>query len=279
MKDIKPLFMWAGGKNKMIKNYIPYLPQNLKTYSEPFFGGGAMYIYVQQKYSPQTCYINDSNIGIINIYRSIQSDPAHFIDSLAQYEQEYLPLSKPLRKKMYYRVRHEHAYNFSEWSTIQEAATLYFLMKTGFNGIWQINRNTNDRFGTPSGLLNQKDELFDPKNIMAWNGLLQNTEILCGDWKLCPFSDFTFCDPPYRDSFTKYGTGWGDSEFEELIQISGQKAGTIFICNRDDGTDWIQKRSQGFSLQKFSITYTAGRRKKTENGFSAKPATEILLYR
>jgi hypothetical protein len=29
----------------------------------------------------------------------------------------------------------------------------------------------------------------------------------------------------------------------------------------------------------FNITYTAGRRKKTEDGYSAKKAREILLYK
>ena len=61
MKVIKPLFMWAGGKNKMIKNYLAHMPEKVSTYSEPFFGGGAMYIYMQQNFAPEKCYINDTN--------------------------------------------------------------------------------------------------------------------------------------------------------------------------------------------------------------------------
>ena len=42
----KPLFIWAGGKNKMLKHYIPILPSplemDIKSYVEPFFGGGAI---------------------------------------------------------------------------------------------------------------------------------------------------------------------------------------------------------------------------------------------
>ena len=49
----KPLFMWAGGKNKMIKNYLPLLPEKVTVYSEPFVGGGAMYLYVQERYKPE----------------------------------------------------------------------------------------------------------------------------------------------------------------------------------------------------------------------------------
>jgi hypothetical protein len=30
-------------------------------------------------------------------------------------------------------------------------------------------------------------------------------------------------------------------------------------------------------VDKFPVTYTAGRRKKTDEGFEAKPATELLI--
>ncbi len=279
MKDIKPLFMWAGGKSKMISKYLPHMPKEIKTYSEPFFGGGAMYIHVQQNFSPEKCYINDLNEGIIEIYRSVKNNVHDFIEVLKDFDRKYIPLSKEDRKKLYYEIRRQHAYEYQDWSKIRESATLYFLIKTGFNGIWQINQNTNNRYGTPSGLLNQKESCFDFDNILEWNKLLQNTEISCGDWKQCPFGVFTFFDPPYRDSFTKYGTGWGDAEFEELISVSREKEGLVFICNRDDGTDWIEKRSEGYSIEKFPITYTAGRRKKTEDGFEAKPAIEVLMIK
>ena len=42
---MKPLFMWAGGKKKLLKKYEPHLPQDFDTYVEPFLGGGAMFIW------------------------------------------------------------------------------------------------------------------------------------------------------------------------------------------------------------------------------------------
>ena len=29
---MKPLFIWAGGKNKMLKHYKPFMPSEVKTY-------------------------------------------------------------------------------------------------------------------------------------------------------------------------------------------------------------------------------------------------------
>jgi site-specific DNA-adenine methylase len=37
--------MWAGGKNKMLEKYQPFLPETFKSYVEPFFGGGVMFIW------------------------------------------------------------------------------------------------------------------------------------------------------------------------------------------------------------------------------------------
>jgi DNA adenine methylase len=53
----------------------------------------------------------------------------------------------------------------------------------------------------------------------------------------------------------------------------------VFLCNRDDGSDFFDSRKGNFEIHRFPITYTAGRRKKTEDGFEAKPAIEILMVK
>ena len=47
---MKPLFIWAGGKTKVLKHYAPFMPTAFDTYYEPFFGGGAMFLNVVQRY-------------------------------------------------------------------------------------------------------------------------------------------------------------------------------------------------------------------------------------
>ena len=95
---MKPLFMWAGGKNKMLKHYKPYMPSSVTSYCEPFFGGGAMFIYVMNTYSPSYARINDINPDIINIYRSIKNDLGEFEDRLNFLEKEYIPKASPTEK-------------------------------------------------------------------------------------------------------------------------------------------------------------------------------------
>jgi len=277
---MKPLFIWAGGKTKVLKHYAPFMPTAFETYYEPFFGGGAMFVHVMNTYQPKNVVINDINSDVVNIYKAIKTDLTEFQQRLDSLESQYLPLSKDDRKKFYFDTRHLHAWNYQEWSPTFEAATLYFLMKTGFNGIYQLNKNTNGRYGTPAGLLNQKDKVYDRDVLNWWHNALQNVEIRSGDWKDAVTHDpngFFFFDPPYRDSFADYGNGFGDEALTSLLDFADAQ-NLVFVANRADD-DWFDDQSRSMQVHYFDITYTAGRRKKTEEGFAAKKAREILLYK
>lgn len=279
---MKPLFMWAGGKNKMLRHYEPLMPNQVNHYCEPFFGGGAMYIYVQKTYKPKTAVINDINPDIVRIYECVKNNLQPFQKRLDALEAQYIPLSKEDRKKFYYDIRSEHAWDYKKYTGCEEAATLYFLMKTGFNGVFQINKNTNGRYGTPSGLLNQKTQVYDREVLQWWHGALQNTTIACRDWSQVvnglPEDTFFFFDPPYRESFADYGNGFTDQQLQTLIAFADQQQ-NVFLSNRDD-EDWFANQNHTLKVAHFPITYTAGRRKKNEDGtYEAKKAQEILLYR
>jgi DNA adenine methylase len=285
----KPLFIWAGGKNKMLKHYIPILPsplsnlffeKKIKSYVEPFFGGGAMFIHIMKNHQPKETYINDINPDIISIYECIKNNYDEFLKRVIDLETQYLPMNMEDRRKFFFKIRHDHAYEYENWSKPYESATLYFLMKTAFNGIFQINQNTNNRYGTPCGLLNQKDKVFDRDVVKWWNNVLQKVNISSGDWKTNTpdIQDaFYFFDPPYRDSFADYGNSFGDEQLKELIKFADGKDKS-FVCNRDSSDGWFDKEKKSMNIRTFDITYTAGRRKKTKDGYEAKKAKEVLLW-
>ena len=256
------------------------MPSYFKTYYEPFFGGGAMFVHVMNTHQPKNVVINDINSDVVNIYKAIKTDLTEFQQRLDSLESQYLPLSKDDRKKFYFDTRHLHAWEYQEWSKTFEAATLYFLMKTGFNGIYQLNKNTNGRYGTPAGLLNQKDKVYDRDVLNWWHNALQNVTIKSGDWRDAVENDpngFFFFDPPYRDSFADYGNGFGDDALTDLLDFADAQ-NLVFVANRADD-DWFENQSRSMNVHYFDITYTAGRRKKTDDGFEAKKAREILLYK
>ena len=175
-------------------------------------------------------------------------------------------------QQLIFDLREENAFDFEKWNTTEQATALYFLMKTGFNGIWQINKNTNGRYGTPSGLLNQKDKVYDRDVVQWWHNALQKTDIHCGDWKeavkSCPDDTFFFFDPPYRESFANYGNGFTDNQLIDLIEFCDSQS-SVMMSNRDD-EDWFAKQNHTLNSANFDIFYTAGRRKKTDEGYDAK---------
>lgn len=101
----------------------------------------------------------------------------------------------------------------------EATALLYFLMRTGFNGVWQICRASNRRYATPVGLATQRDAVFDPAAVLVWSRALAGAEIRTGDWRgtTAPNGAFIFCDPPpYRESFADYGRPFSDADLADL---------------------------------------------------------------
>lgn len=281
MEKIKPLYMWAGGKTKLLNQYEKYLPkpETYSNYVEPFFGGGALYGYLSGHKKPSI--INDINSELINIYHNIKDNLEDFINELRVLECEYFSKNGfDFRVLFYYEMREKY------WSlkedTIESSALLYFLMKTCFNGIWQTCKKSKGRFGSARGLLNHKDRLFDYDLIKEWHSSISNTLISSSDYKdlIVPDSSFIFCDPPYRGSFTDYETGFGDKEQLELIdwcRSKKEEGHKVWLCNRDIGDNFYQDNTSNTEIIKFDITYTAGKRKKTEKGYEAKKATDLLI--
>lgn len=279
--------MWAGGKTRLIKKYKAneVLPASFDSYVEPFLGAGAMFVWAYQQNPNALFTLNDYNASIMNVYKAIRDDCEVFIDRIDKLSAQYLPLDKAARKEFYYALRAEHAFGYEKWNKTEEAASLYFLMKTGFNGIWQLNKNTNGRFGTPSGLLNQKDKVYDKNNVREWQQALQKCKLTTGDFaetiEDVKKDTFVFLDPPYRGSFTQYGVDFDDEMQCRVIKFLNESTSAgayAMMSNRDVGDGFFEERSGANSLVYFDVTYTAGRRKKNEDGtHSAKKATEILM--
>jgi len=303
----KPLYMWAGGKTRMLKKYADLLEEvTFDKYIEPFFGGGAMFIWAYKRNPKAEFIINDINPGIMNIYSAIKDDCGSFTKVMDTLSEEYLALPKgdtdkafekengkdwdklyrlrPCRRYFYFNLRQKHAYSYQGWGATKEAAVLYFLMKTGFNGLWQENINTNGRFGTPAGLLNQTEKVYDKDVVGWWHDALQNCTILNDDFGVTrqhiDSGTFLFMDPPYRDSFTQYETDFNDDEQRRvigLLRACDATGGTGWLSNREAGDGFFEENASEFEMHKFPVTYTAGRRKKVDDGFEAKKATEVLL--
>ena len=231
--------------------------------------------------------LGDANAELVGLFEAVKNNPQGLLAAIAPYERQWAKLDKAGRKTLFYQLRKRYwgMPLGTDEERLAATALLYFLMKTAFNGIWQTCQDSNGRFGTPAGLLNQKGAVISKETVARWHAMLQNTTLHAGSYAdiQVPKGAFVYCDPPYRDSFTHYSSGWSDQDLIELIawcrRQATQRGCLVWLANRltepDDG--FFDQWAADAGRTVIPVVYTAGRRKRTEDGHEAKPATEVLL--
>ena len=270
MIKAKPLFRWAGGKTKMKSKYgQSFWPSKpFSKFIDPFFGSGSVSLWIWEKFPDTEFFVNDYNEDTINVFEAIKTDLECFIDGVNDFQSHYLPLSKEQRKQFYYDMRAKHAWQYDELSKTERASLLFSLLKTSFNGIWQNNQNTNGKFGTPSGLLNEKDSIFNEQQVRLFSTFAQNVNFSSGDFlkeiQHVDDSSFLYLDPPYRDCFTNYTTeGFDDNDQIRLVGMMNQSndvGASVAMSNKYHFDDFFESRlNDGFETLTFDVKYTMGR--------------------
>ncbi len=243
----KPFVKWAGGKSQLLTQIDAAIPGELKTteftYIEPFVGGGAVLFWILQKYSNvKKAVINDINSDLINTYKVIRDRVEDLITILSQWEQEYHSFEEQIEEKKKYYYRKRKLFNARNSDKVTQAALFIFLNKTGYNGLYRVNRK--NEFNVPIGSY-KKPLICDRENLRAVNRLLQKVVILNGDFeqtlKYASGKTLFYCDPPYRPlSKTSNFTSYSKNEFDDKEQLRLAK-----FCRRVDeqGYYWILSNS------------------------------------
>ena len=246
--EAKPFLKWVGGKGQLLKEIEQYYPfikdTSITKYAEPFVGGGAVLFDILNKYELQEVYISDINAELINTYTIIRDDIDALLDVLWRFEGEYLALDSDGRKEAYLAKRAR----FNELKSKKEngaelAALMIFLNKTCFNGLYRVNRK--GEYNVPMGAY-KNPLICNEYNLKAVSKKLQNTKIVCGDYKKSSeFIDnktFVYFDPPYRPltptaNFTSYTESMFDDksqlELAKFIQELDKKGAKIVASNSD----------------------------------------------
>lgn len=204
----RPFLKWAGGKSKLIKQYLTHLPaeNTYKNYYEPFLGGGAVFFYLQ----PSNAILTDINVELITTYRCVRDNLQELIYLLKEHEGKH-------SRDYYYSVRAN-----SVKTDLEKAARLIYLNKTCFNGLYRVN--SQGKFNVPLGK-------YKNPNICPEDLLIAASKALCqAEIKQASFTeilnhatnsnDFVYFDPPYYPiSETSYFTSYTNSSFQENEQI------------------------------------------------------------
>ncbi|MFA7695819.1 MAG: DNA adenine methylase [Methanoregula sp.] len=251
----RPFLKWAGGKTQLLNEFSKRLPGEFKKgeitkYVEPFIGGGAVFFYLNQRFSFEECYICDVNEELILSYRVIKQSVKKLISDLGDLESDYLSRSDKKRESFYYEVRDAFNQKLSESkietdqsARIERVAQIIFLNHTCYNGLFRVNRK--GEFNVPFGRSKNPD-ILNEDNLEDVATLLKTTKIILGDFTQCrKFVDdhtFVYFDPPYRplnetSSFTSYSkTGFYDKDQVRLVEFFKELDETgakIMLSNSD----------------------------------------------
>lgn len=228
---MKPMIKYRGGKSKEIPQLIEYVPDFGGRYIEPFFGGGAMFFYLE----PADAIINDINARLMGFYAGVKENYPELKEELAQIEKVYTAnraafdaLKKlhpddrvaDANEKLYYDLR--DMYNGLAASKFSDAALYYFINKTAYSGM--IRFNAKGEFNVPYG----RYKNFNTALITEQHHqLLSRTEIHNEDYRnifnLAEPDDFIFLDPPYDCIFSDYGNkeyveGFNEDNHRQLAE-------------------------------------------------------------
>lgn len=278
----KPFLKWAGGKSQLIEKISAYFPPEIcagkiTKYAEPFIGGGALFFYIAQNHPEiKSFYISDANAELTIAYQTIQRDVDSLIAALAAIEEKYHSLTREEQKEFFYETRSGFnskltEINFKEFQPnwIQRTATIIFLNRTCFNGLFRVN--SKGEFNVPFGDY-KNPKISDPENLIAVSNLLQKTSIEHADFTGCQhFVDdetFVYFDPPYRPisqtaSFNSYAkSSFGDDEqtrLSEFFRLLDEKNAWLMLSNSDPkninpNDNFFENAYQGFQIERVKAT-------------------------
>jgi DNA adenine methylase len=228
--DPGPFLRWAGGKTRLLRHLLPYVPEGFDRYFEPFLGGGAVFFAIRGR-ARGSIALSDLNDELINIWRVVRDEPDAFLDALAAYEGKN-------DEEAYYEVRETEA----PTDSIPRAARFAYLNQTAWNGLWRVNRW--GRFNVPWG--NRPFRGYDRDSLNGLSAALRQVEIDLSDFRDVlqrpSRGDFVYLDPPYLPvSDTSKFSGYTEKRFrasdlEELAEICGElsRRGVAWVMSNRD---------------------------------------------
>lgn len=243
----RPPLKAVGGKTFLLPEILPRLPAKIKTYYEPFVGGGAVFFALAAEKRFDRAVLGDANVELMNVYAMIQQHPTHLM--------RFLERGFAQDEKSYYKIR---AQDPEKLSQRDRAARTIYLNKVGFNGLFRVNGK--GVFNVPWGRKKGR-ALFDEENILACSTALREAALMPFDFEYTVRSakrgDTVYFDCPYAPlsetaNFTAYTAGGFGPEDQKRLRDVAKKLidrGVHVLLSNSD-TPFVRKLYKGFKIEK-----------------------------
>ena len=227
---MNPVLKYRGGKSREIPRFLQCIPDAFDRYIEPFFGGGAVYFYLE----PENAIINDVNERLMLFYRQLRDSYPEMREQLDELQHVYESNQAAYKKlkartpdkrvpnaneDLYYKMR--ELFNHPNGSYL-DGVIYFFINKTAYSGM--IRYNSNGEYNVPFGRYpNLNTQLVTEQH----SRLLQGAELFNCDYRrmfdMAGEYDFIFLDPPYDCVFNDYGNidmmnGFDETEHRRLAE-------------------------------------------------------------
>lgn len=259
----RPFLKWVGGKTQLLEQLEPLLPPTFRRYFEPFVGGAALYFHLhsKQKISGQAT-LRDVNAELVSCYTAVRDEVEAVIRALRDHKYE---------SEHYYHVR---ALDPATLPVAKRAARTIFLNKTGYNGLYRVNRS--GQFNVPFGRFT-KPLFCDVENLRACSRALRAVSLENGDFtsilQQARKGDFVYFDPPYvplstTSDFTAYiPGGFGEAEQRKLAKTFAKLAKRgVYVMLSNSDTPFVRELYGAFRIDTVyasrSVNSNAARRGK-----------------
>ncbi|GAB2680871.1 DNA adenine methylase [Thalassiella azotivora] len=276
----KPFIRWAGGKTRLLPKLMPYVPERIQNYHEPFLGGGAMFFALQGRIDG-TAHLADLNGHLVNAWTAMRDEQEKLAELLDWYKGRD-------SKDFYYEVRASQPAG-----ALEQAARFLYLNGTSWNHLWRENSKTG-AMNVPWG--DRKFKGFDSETLHGLRATLDGVELRHEDFRTAlsrtSSGDFVYLDPPYLPVFTnphekeptskfnKYTARvFGISDLEELADLCAQmsKRGVKWIMSNRD-TDGVRALFPGFEVVRFTAQRSLAAQSKREVEARRSPEAIIIGF-
>jgi DNA adenine methylase len=258
----RPFLKWVGGKTQLLEQLAPFIPPTFRRYYEPFVGGAALFFDLRSRRPEMPAFLRDVNEELVSCYAAVRDDVEGVIRALRDHRYE---------SDHYYAVRAQRP---ADLDLARRAARTIFLNKTGYNGLYRVNRS--GQFNVPFGRFT-KPLFCDVENLRACSRALRGVSVEHGGFegvlKHARKGDFVYFDPPYvplspTSDFTAYiPGGFGHPEQRKLAKVFAKLArrGVHVLLSNSD-TPLVRELYGAFRIETVfasrSVNSNAARRGK-----------------